>query len=68
MPTAISRRRLGDSLDRMEAKSESFHQKVRDAFLELAKGRSDFGVIDGTGPIEQIHEQVIEALVDYVNS
>ncbi|MBN2377895.1 MAG: dTMP kinase [Sedimentisphaerales bacterium] len=68
VPTEISRRRLGDSLDRMEAKSESFHRKVRDAFLELAKGRSDFEVIDGTGSIEQIHKQVIEALGDYVNS
>ncbi len=68
VPTEISRGRLGESLDRMEAKSGSFHQKVRNGFLELAKGRDDFRVIDGTGPIEEIHEQVIEALGDYVNS
>ena len=52
--------RLNRQLDRMEQKGDGYHQRVREGFLELAKSRKDFVVIDGTGDIETVHKQVID--------
>ena len=52
--------RLNRDLDRMERKGDGYHQKVREGFLELAKGRKNFVVIEATGDIETVHKQVID--------
>ena len=52
----------------MESKSSAFHQQVRQAFLELARGRADFRVIEGSGSIEDVQERVRKVLADYVNA
>jgi len=54
--------RLNRDLDRMEQKGEEYHQKVREGFLQLAKERKNFVVIDGTGHIDTVHNKVIEAV------
>ena len=51
-------RRLNRELDRMEQKGKDYHRKVREGFLQLAKERQDFVVIDATGDIETVRQQV----------
>jgi len=52
--------RLKAQPDRMEQKGKEYHQRVREGFLELAKSREDFVIIDGSDDIETIHKKVIE--------
>jgi len=55
-------RRLNRDLDRMEQKGDGYHQKVRQGFLELAKGRENFVVVDSTGDIETTHKKVLNTI------
>ncbi|HUV65557.1 MAG TPA: dTMP kinase [Sedimentisphaerales bacterium] len=50
--------RLKQQLDRMEAKGDGYHQKVREGFLELARVQKGFAVVDATGDVETVHERV----------
>jgi dTMP kinase len=52
-------KQLKKDLDRMEQKGDSYHKKVREGFLKLAKGRKNFAVIDAADDIETVHKQVI---------
>jgi dTMP kinase len=52
-------KRLKKDLDRMEQKGDSYHKKVREGFLNLAKGHKNFVVIDAADDIETVHKQVI---------
>ncbi len=54
--------RLNRELDRMERKGDGYHSRVREGFLKLAEGRSDFAVVDATGSPEAVHKQVITAV------
>jgi dTMP kinase len=54
--------RLKSNLDRMEQKGDSYHKKVREGFLKLAKGRKDFVVIDAADDIETVLEQIINTI------
>ena len=54
--------RLKEQLDRMEQKGPNYHQKVREGFLELAKNRKGFIVIDATKDIETVHKKVLQAV------
>jgi len=55
-------KRLKKDLDRIERKGDGYHQKVREGFLKLAKGRKNFVIIDGTDDIEAIHKQIIDVV------
>jgi dTMP kinase len=52
-------KRLKKDLDRMEQKGDSYHKKVREGFLKLAKGHKNFVVINAADDIETVHKQVI---------
>lgn len=54
--------RLDRKLDRMEAKGDSFHRKVREGFLKLAQIQNNFIVADAAGDIETVHKKVIEVI------
>lgn len=54
--------RLPGKLDRMEAKPNEYHKKVRQGFLELAEKRDDFLVIDATGDIETVHKKILQLI------
>jgi len=54
--------RLNRELDRMELKGDSYHREVRQGFLELARGRSDFAVVDATATPEAVHDAVLAAV------
>jgi len=55
--------RLKAQPDRMEQKGKEYHQRVREGFLELAKSRENFAVVDGSDDIETVHKKVIEIVV-----
>jgi len=50
--------RLKRQLDRMEAKGDGYHQRVREGFLELARVQKGFAVVDATGDVETVHKSV----------
>ena len=52
-----------DEGDRMESRGLDFQREVREGFAGLAADFPDnFALIDGSGSVEQVHEQVIKAL------
>jgi len=52
--------RLKSQLDRMEQKGDSYHQKVRMGFLELAKQNENFLVVDATAEVETVHKNILQ--------
>ncbi len=62
IPAETGLKRIGDSPDRMENKPLAFHQAVRAAFNELAKIQDNITTIDGTGTIEQNHQQIMQTI------
>ncbi|MDR2776960.1 MAG: dTMP kinase [Puniceicoccales bacterium] len=46
------------SRDRIEQEDESFFEKIRDGYLELAKGNARFFMVDGADNAEIIHEKI----------
>jgi len=55
-------RRFNRQLDRMEQKGAEYHKKVREGFIELARSRKDFAVIDAAEDIETVHNKVLEVI------
>ncbi len=52
-----------DALDRLEQNSLDFFERVRQGYLNLAESEPErFVVLDGSGTIESIHEQICEEL------
>ena len=54
--------RLNSQLDRMEQKGDSYHQRVREGFLQLAKQQENFFVVDAAADIETVHKKVIDVV------
>ena len=60
----LSRAKAGKNGDRMEQEELSFHQRVRDGFLQIAKQEPQrTRIIDGTESIEIIFEQIQGILI-----
>ncbi len=55
-------KRLKSQLDRMEQKGDSYHQKVREGFLQLAKEQGNFLVVGATAEIETIHNKILQLI------
>ena len=52
-----------DDGDRMESRGIEFQRRVREGFLTLAEEFKDkFILVDGSASIEQVHQQVLDAL------
>ena len=58
--------RLDTVRDRMEQKPDSYHQKVRQGFLELASQQKNFATVDASADIETVHKNVLEVITQYV--
>jgi dTMP kinase len=54
--------RLDRQLDRMEAKGDGYHRKVREGFLRLAEEHKNVLVIDATAGIETVHKKILELI------
>jgi dTMP kinase len=52
--------RLNRRLDRMEQKGDSYHQRVREGFLQLAKQNENFLVVNATADIETVHKNILQ--------
>jgi dTMP kinase len=67
LPVAEGLRRLGQNLDRIEAETVGFHEKVRQGYLDLARSEPDrVKVIDASGSVEETFEKVraiIESII-----
>jgi len=68
LPSDAGLARVGSSPDRMEQKPQDYHRRVRDAFLELARDRDDFRIVDGAVSIDEVHRRILKVLSDYVNT
>jgi len=55
-------KRLKKDLDRMEQKGDSYHKKVRDGFLKIAKQQKNFVVVNAGDNIEAVHKKVTETI------
>lgn len=56
-----------DEGDRLEDESKSFHTRVRQGYLEIAKIEADrYIVIDGTRSISSIHEKIWRTVKDQI--
>ena len=55
-------RRLNRPLDRMEAKGDGYHQKVREGFLKLAAEQRGFHVVDAAGDIETVQKTILQVV------
>ena len=60
----LSRKINQDEVNRMEMEAENFHQKVRDAYLELAQGdtQNRWVVIDATQTLEAVADDLWQEL------
>ena len=54
--------RLNRQLDRMEAKGDGYHQRVRKGFLQLAKEHEKYLVVDAAGEVEAVHEKILQLI------
>ena len=54
--------RLDRQLDRMEAKGDGYHKKVREGFLRLAKERKDFMVVESADDIQTVHKKILQLI------
>ena len=59
---ATAAKRLNRNLDRMEQKGDGYHQKVREGFLELAKNRKDFVILDAGADIDATHQKITKII------
>ena len=59
---ATSAKRMDRQLDRMEQKGDSYHEKVREGFLELAKLKDNIVVVNAAESIETVHSNIVKAI------
>lgn len=60
-------KRLNRELDRMEAKGDEYHGKVREGFLLLARDYEICRLVDATGDIETTHKRILQAVSEVGN-
>ena len=60
----LARRAATDKNDRLDLESRDFHQKIRDAYLRIAKDEPKrFVIIDASRSIEEVAEDIWEIVV-----
>lgn len=63
VPDTVAAGRLDRSLDRIESAGAEFHQRVAEAFVEMAAAEPDrWLVIDGTGSVDEVETRLWSAL------
>jgi len=54
-----------DSWNRLDAKEQAFHQRVRDGYLEMAHAQPDrWVVVDASQALEQVQQALIEIVLE----
>ncbi|MGD9630979.1 MAG: dTMP kinase [Pyrinomonadaceae bacterium] len=55
--------------NRMDLEAAEFYHRVRSAYLGIAEREPDrFRVIDGAGPVDEIHKTVVEMVVGFIGT
>ena len=63
VPPVVGRTRLAGPADRLEAETEQFHARVRQAYLDLADGSPDrYLLVDGTLPTEHVDAAILDGV------
>lgn len=63
VPPEVAAARMNRKPDRIEGREEAFHLRVRQGFLtEAQRYPQQIVVLDGTGPVEEVHRQIQEIL------
>jgi dTMP kinase len=57
-----SSQRLKGQPDRMEQKGDSYHQKVREGFLQLVEQNENFLVVNAAEDIETVHKKILQLI------
>ena len=60
--------RAGNTEKRFESMDLSFHQNLRQGFLDLARDNSRYAVVDAAGSIDDIHHQVLDLVLRKVQN
>ncbi len=60
--------RLSSQPDRIEAKPQQYHRKVREGFLKLAEQQAGFAVINAAGQIDTVHKKVAAVVEKYLTA
>ena len=60
--------RAGNTEKRFESMDISFHQNLRQGFLELAQNNPRYAVLEATGTIDEIHERVLDIVLRKVQN
>ena len=60
--------RMGNTEKRFESMDISFHQNLRQGFLDLARGNDRYAVIDATESIDNIHRQISDLVLRKVSN
>jgi len=64
VPAEVAAARMARPLDRMEQQGAAFHARVREGFLaEAARAPDKIVVVDATGSIEQVQEEIRKRIV-----
>jgi dTMP kinase len=68
-----ARQRIEDSAlegreDRFEQQALTFHQKVREGYLELAAQNTErFKILDATTEVARLHQEIVTILEPYLH-
>ncbi|MBR6412125.1 MAG: dTMP kinase [Alphaproteobacteria bacterium] len=60
--------RAGNTEKRFESMDISFHKNLRQGFLNLARENPRYAVIDATGSIDDIHQQILDLVMKKVQN
>ena len=60
--------RAGNTEKRFESMDLSFHQNLRQGFLDLARDNPRYAVVDAAGSIDDIHHQVLDLVLGKVQN
>jgi dTMP kinase len=60
--TKTASKRMNRQLDRMEAKGDTYHSKVRAGFLKFAESNENVFVVNAAAEIEKVHEKILQII------
>jgi dTMP kinase len=60
--TKTASKRMNRQLDRMEAKGDTYHSKVRAGFLKFAESNENVFVVNAAHEIEKVHEKILQII------
>ena len=65
---ALERAIQRSSLDRFESEPIDFHRRIRNAYIQLAKGNKNrFKIIDASKDFDGVKEQVVQTMSQFLN-